>query len=966
MSAPASDSPHLTQPSNLPPQPKKRFRRLRRLVLASITLLALASVPPIFQALVQFGCIAEAQRLGGKLHLKAVSGSLWQPLVFSGVTLDMPISNGGRFTLSADTVRLNYLWAALLKSQGGQRFFQKLSLSGGHLLWELDSPKDAPQRHAFAWDAPVDLPAPVELDLQFQEAAVQSGTAQLRLEDASLTLSEVAPGEFKAARMAVSAKSWNKTFRDLQGKTAQQNGRIQVGELVLLEGLKIVSLSAGVSEISTGHADFELQTDVFGGELRVLAQFNSASEDSPLEASGTFSKLGVAPLAALLNVTEAAGGSLETGKFSFRGRPSQPERGTASLRLEALNFQWESRQWDSLVLGATLLDHRIQIPEFSLRQGHNQLVLNGDMQWPGGDTSWWKADFGVNLTAKIDNLTELSALVLPEFKYAAGALTVDGAIRSQAGVLGGALIVSGAHLTWRNAPVEELHAAVKLQGSEVQVLNVELAQGVDILRGKGVLSVGENWTYKGEVHGAVRDLSKYEALWQLAAARSYTGGLDLDWSGEGGSTQHQGRVDGRFRQFGPANANERWAYPMSGAFSGNYGKDGVVVDSLQLGDEAMQLKAMGVTLSKDAMRWNQFSFQQGENVVLEGEALWPGPLWKNWPQVDWLAWSKTNAPIQLRLASKGLDLALLGRLPGMIAGLTGTLEGDWELKGDAKQLEGKGILQLHQAGWGLGKEQISEVEAELVWEDKKLVSRQLQWRNASGKYTGSGSFQWVGDQGTALGFKVSSESAQWSAPEGFKFAAGEFREGLAVPLSPVRFNGTATWKLYGPIATPILEGKVLIKEIDFGGVPDLRPMWRATDPMAVLLPAFRSKWLHGSKLQLQVSSGDGASVRGTTGAASVDLSASGTAEAPSWTGEVRLAVRAAAAGAVLEVAPWVVQFAPGQPAPELEIHASGTVEGMTFQASAIGPFGQTVKEYQAEAPLSPAAVRAVFEEGKSW
>jgi hypothetical protein len=66
------------------------------------------------------------------------------------------------------------------------------------------------------------------------------------------------------------------------------------------------------------------------------------------------------------------------------------------------------------------------------------------------------------------------------------------------------------------------------------------------------------------------------------------------------------------------------------------------------------------------------------------------------------------------------------------------------------------------------------------------------------------------------------------------------------------------------------------------------------------------------------------------------------------------------------VAPWVVQFAPGQPAPELEIHASGTVEGMTFQASAIGPFGQTVKEYQAEAPLSPAAVRAVFEEGKSW
>ena len=964
MSAPASDSSHLAPHSGRPPRPR---RPIRRLLLALSLVVILLSVPPVFRGMVRVVCQEEVRRQGGELHIGAVTGSLWEPLVLSGVTLSLPGFQGGYFHLSADRVRLEYRWTALLERVGTRPFLQKCTLLGGHLLWEPGQRRgEVPGRSFFSWGAPLPLPMPEQLELQLQDATLRFGDSQLLLEDAILTLSDLAPGELKAARMEVRAQGWSKSFRDLQGKTARQDGHLQLGELTLMEGLKIVSFTSNLSSLAEGLADFELQTEVFGGELRVLAQFNSASPDSPLEASGTFSKLGVAPLAAFLNVTEAAGGSLETGKFSFRGRPSQPERGTASLRLEARNFQWESRQWDALVLGATLLDHHIQVPEFSLRQGHNQLVLNGDMQWPGGDTSWWKADFGVNLTAKIDNLTELSALVLPEFKYAAGGLTVDGAIRSQAGVLGGALIVSGAHLTWRNAPIDELHAAVKLQGSEVQVLNVELAQGGDLLRGRGVISVGENWTYRGEVHGAVRDLSQYEALWQLAAARSYTGGLDLDWSGKGSAQTHEGSVKGRFRQFGPAGVKERWDHPMSGSFSGGYDQAGIVVDAFQLGDEVVQLKA-GVTLNKDGMRWTKCSLQQGQGTVMEGEALLPPSLWKTWPKVDWQAWLKGSEPVELRMASKGMDLAVLGRLPGMPVGLAGTLEGEWELKGESKHLEGRGGLQLHRAAWGKeGVERYSEVELELGWEANALLVKRLQWRDLTGQYTGSGTLQWAGELGAVLGGSASCAAAQWAAPPGFKFAAGGFKEGLAVPLSPVQFKGTAVWKLSGPIATPLLAGDLVIQEIDFGGVPDLRPMWRAIEPKAVQLPGLRSEWLRGCKLQLQVGSGEGAAVRGTTGAARVDLKATGTAGAPEWVGEVRLAVRASAAGAVLEVAPWVVQFAPGQAAPELEIHASGTVEGLTFQAGALGHFGKTVKEYQAQAPLSSDAVRGVFEEGKSW
>ena len=964
MSALASDSSDIAPHSDRPPRPR---RPIRRLLLAVVMLLVFLSVPPVFRGMLWVVCQEEVRRQGGELRIGALTGSLWEPLVLSEVTLSLPSFRGGYFQLSANQVRLQYRWTALLERVGTRPFLQKCTLLGGHVLWEPGQRRgEVSTPSFFGWGAPLPVPMPEQLDLQLQDATLRSGDSQLLLEDAILTLSDVAPGEFKAARMEVRSQGWNKSFRDLQGKSARQDGRLQLGDLTLLDGLKIISFTSNLSALAEGRADFELQTEVFGGELRVLAEFNSASQDSPLEASGTFSKLGVAQLASFLNVTEAAGGSLETGKFSFRGRPSQLERGTASLRLEARNFQWESRQWDALVLGATLLDHHIQVPEFSLRQGHNQLVLNGDMQWPGGDTSWWKADFGVNLTAKIDNLTELSALVLPEFKYAAGGLTVDGAIRSQAGVLGGALIVSGAHLTWRNAPIDELHAAVKLQGSEVQVLNVELAQGGDLLRGRGAVSVGENWTYRGELHGAVRDLSQYEALWQLVAARSYTGGLDLDWTGKGSAQTHDGTVKGRFRQFGPAGAKERWEHPMSGSFSGGYDQAGIVVDAFELGDEVVQLKA-GVTVNKEGMRWTKCSLQQGQATVMQGEALLPPSLWKTWPKVDWQAWLKGSEPIELRMASKGMDLAVLGRLPGLPVGLAGTLEGEWELKGDSKRLEGHGGLQLHRAAWGKeGGERHSEVELELAWAADKLLAKHLQWRDSTGLYTGSGTLQWAGEQGAVLGGSASSAAAQWSAPPGFKFAAGGFKEGLAVPLSPVQFKGNAVWKISGPIATPLLTGDLMIQEIDFGGVPDLRPMWRAVEPKAVALPGLRSEWLRSCRLQLQVGSGEGAAVRGTTGAARVDLKATGLAGAPEWAGEVRLAVRAAAAGAVLEVAPWVVQFVPGQIVPDLEIHASGTVEGLSFQTGAVGPFGQTVKEYQAQAPLSSEAVRAVFEEGKSW
>lgn len=978
-----------SEPSSPPASaaPRKRGLLHRLFLLLCFVTLAL-SIPPVFRAVIWGLLHEEAWRQGGEASVEAIQGSLWEPLKVTGLHVALPCADGGLLEFDAGQLALECAWGALIEHKGNRRFFDRCWLRGGRLHWRIGAgvakaseglapappgawggqlPRGWSVRLPRAWGAPLPLPVPSWLDFEFKNASVVSAQFAVRTEDVGLTLSELASGECSAGKIEVQLKTWSKVFREVQGKTSLQGGKLQLGEMQFMEGLRIPSFSAALSQMAGGHMNFEWQAEAFGGELRGSAEINSDSVETPFEASGTFSNLGVAPLAAFLNVTEAAGGSLEAGKFSFRGNTSRPDRGTASLRLEAKNFQWESRQWDSLVLGATLLDRRIQVPELVLRQGHNKLVLNGDMQWPGGETAWWQSDFGVNVGVRVENLTELSALLLPEFTYAAGGLTVDGAIRRQAGVLGGALIVSGENLTWRSAPIEELHAAIKLQGEDIELLNFELTQGSDFLRGKGMLRVGEAWWYQGELHGKVRDLAKYASLLQPPlVSQPYAGGIDFDWSGKGAQSEREGKVRAQFRQLRPVKPQESWGLPMDGGISGSYDKNGVEVELASLGDEQIEVRTRA-SFGDLGVRLSNLTVMQGQATVLEGEALLPMEIWNAWPQIDWARVLKESGPVELRVASTGLNLAYLGRLPGMPRAIEGTLSGDWSMKGSLKNLEGQGALQLRQAAWLAGGGRVSGVGADLSWQEHSIQVRNLSWSSGVGLFEGKAALSWGEGAPPSVALEVACEKARWKAPLGLHFAVGAYHEGLAVPLSPVVVSGRAAWKVSGPVSEPLLSGEILVKDFDFAGVPDLRPLWREMDPKRVNLSGSESRFLKDCKLQLKITSGEGASVTGTTGAASVDLKVTGTAGAPEGLGEVRLALRGAAAGAVLELEPVVLKWVPGQMVPELEIRGHGTAPGGgVFQVNALGPLGHPVREYQAKGPLTPEVVRGVFEESKAW
>src|SRR4030095_12627603 len=179
----------------------------------------------------------------------------------------------------------------------------------------------------------------------------------------------------------------------------------------------------------------------------------------------------------------------DEGKFTFRGAPSDNRTPTASLRLDATHFQWESRQWDSLVLGATLMNQHLRVPEFELHQGANRLSLSGEIDLQPHRTPWWEHEFRCDIAANIDNLTELSALLLPEFRFAAGKAALDGSIRGQNKQFTGQLIVTGSALKWRDAPIENLHAALKLTGNECRLTSIQFFNDNDYVRGRGVVNI---------------------------------------------------------------------------------------------------------------------------------------------------------------------------------------------------------------------------------------------------------------------------------------------------------------------------------------------------------------------------------------------------------------------------------------------------------------------------------------------
>jgi hypothetical protein len=793
---------------------RRRFRPFRLAVLLLVALVALLFEPHAFRFAVRHFIRFEAWRHGVQAQIGDVSGSIYEPVVLRDSIWSYESIHGPVTRLEIREATARFSWRTLL-SRSSSKWFRELRVEGvtGKVRFPL-APETAPVR-GFTLPLPRLrgrwIPSPERFNATQVDLILQSGADYARLIDAEFFLSSVQPGAIRAGQIVVKEPWLTRTFRDVQGTTAVQNGVVEIAAMTLEPGVVIQDFSAALDDIVKGRVKFAMQLAAFGGETRAEAQTLPEEREFAIDVAAKFSKINVASLATFLGISDAAGGTIKTGNFSFRGPPQQVAKANAQLRLEAGNFQWESRQWDSLVLGAKLIDGRVQIPELALTQGHNRLNLSGEMALPVAGVAWWQSEFSCDLTAKIDNLTELSALMMPEFKFAAGKGNIDGSIRGKDQKFTGQILISGSRLKWRNAPIDDLHASVKLNGNEFQFTNISLFNDGDFVRGRGVVNIIGDKQYWGELHASVENLAKYAAILQKPIVpEPLGGGAIIDWSGEGSAKGHSGTFLARLKKVRTLGATAARLHPINADLEGSYAHGGIVFSKFALSDDTSSFTANVAVVNK-ALALQGIRLVNKQRLWLEGDALLPLDLWNAWPNTSFATLLDDNTVGKINLTAHDLQLREASQLTGWKFPIEGVLNGNIVAEGPIPALTTSGRITLSKGvlplGWSGGA--LTGVDAAFVLDGHTLAVEKSSGRHPTGDFTASGGLDLSNLRDPVLKIAIASEKSTVGL-FGFISANSTLRLQIDGPVSGATVSGTATIL----DATPVAEGGAGVREFE--------------------------------------------------------------------------------------------------------------------------------------------------------
>ncbi len=797
----------------------RRFRPFRLAVLLLVIAGLALFQPDCFRFAVRHFVRAAAWCNGVDAQLGSVGGSLFEPVVLRDSVWSYESENGPVTRLDIKTATASFSWRNLLPRSSGQ-WFQRLSLEGvtGKVRLPLVSEMAAtpgglalrvPRPHGRAFVAPERFEA-ADVDFIFA-----SNGDYVRLVQTAFTLSNVEAGSITAGQILVKQPWLTRTFRNVTGTTAIEDGKLQIAGLTLEPGVEVQDFSCALHDLADGRLKFAVKLAAFGGDLRADVQILPHEPQFSIDVSVPFSRIDVAKLATFLGISDAAGGTIKTGHFSFRGPPQQFVKGGGELRFEAANFQWETRQWDMLVVGAKLLDGRFQIPELALTQGRNRVAFSGEMAWPVPGVAWWQSDFALTIKeGQLDDLTALSALLMPEFRFAAGRATIRGSVRGKDQKFDGQLVISGSQLRWRNAPLEKLDASIVLNGNEYQISNVSVRNGADYLSGNGVVNIIGDKQYWGELHASVQDLAKYAAiLQQPIVPEPLAGGAFIDWDGEGSAKGHSGKFLARLRKVRSLGASAALLHPINADFEGSYSHGGMVFSHFALSDDESSFTAHVGVVDK-AISLQGMRLMHGQALWLEGDALLPLDVWNAWPNTSLATLLDDHTVGKLAVTAYDLSLHETAQLTGLKFPIEGLVRGNLSAEGPLGALKTGGALTLTKARLPLGwsGDALTGVEGAVSFDGQTMRLEKLTGQHPTGDFSATGEVAFASLRDPLLKLAVSSKST------GMRpfFEPGQKRK--------LDLRAALNLQITGPASAATVAGDAQIIEASFSDGNALAPM----------------------------------------------------------------------------------------------------------------------------------------------
>jgi len=857
---------------------RRRFPLRWLLLLPAAALLFCLFHPPVFLFCVRQVLLFEARARGASLEIGGMTGSILEPVSLHDVTLVSKTPVGTKLRLAFSRLEAVVKWWDVAR---GSAFINRMTADGVNA--EIDIPlqpgsenpaalRAEERRETGRWLAAL---MPENLDVSRATLSVRMGDSETAFTNVRFTASEVAPGVVEIERIDLREPWLVKTFSGVRGTTALHGSRLSLGALKLEDGVRIDALSADLGGLPMGKTVVGFSVSAFGGMIRGDVLLAPSNGRVNFEASGSFSQISLEDVARFVESREPAGGVIKEGKFTFRGSPREIDKATIWVWLEATDFLWGKRRWNSLVAGATMYNRQLRIPECRLQQSHNELTLKGEIAIPPAGREWWRSQFDFDISAKIDNLTELSALFGPGFEESAGQMTIDGSVKGRNESFDGELTVAGRRLSYGSAPLDVLKAEIKLNGNELNFSSIEFSHKNDFLRGKGVVNILGEKRYWGQLNASVADLSLYSAFFvRPVAPQPFAGGLFLDWSGDGTAKAHSGAFRAQLKNLRPLAGNDPKFHPLDANVEGTYAPENIFFSRFSVADAETSFDAK-VAASPSTVTLQAMKVRHKGDVWLDGDAVLPVSVWNLWQARPWAEVIDFKGPLKVNVNADGLRLHDVALLTGH----------DFPIKGEVeiKQLAASGSLSDLTATGGVRLRKgeaasFSNIDANIALQGRDAAVQKLAARLdspiiSSGALNADGRIDWKGVGDTRLEIAV---------------------RGRAVSANPNPLFHVTTdvdLKVEGPFDSLRVSGFSRILRVDWESRLDLAALLSPDKPL--VQPAALS---FGPAGRLQISCLGSAPFKmlDASGSATFDLQLTGPASAPVLTGRLGIASVASA------------------------------------------------------------------------
>ncbi|MEO8206478.1 MAG: translocation/assembly module TamB domain-containing protein [Chthoniobacterales bacterium] len=623
-------------------------------------------------------------------HIRVKIG---QPILLENFHLESDAKNSSQTQVSAGAVSLSLAspWRILF---GDGRIFNRIGVKN------LDGVMDfRPASLAPAYPTPAQTSEqqestarsflrliPKQVKIESRKLQILVSNQSYRIEKSILFLSEEQAGSISAQQVVIDCGAIHQEFINQKGDTAWKEGSIYLSDLAITDAVRIENFTADLIRADGITLGFDLRA--FAGYLRGDISFGNREGHTFIDSAFTVTNLTLDPLPEFLGVKTALSGFLREARFTFHGNPEDPFTAQASLRIAADKVRWNKRGWDAFTFSANLVEGKLVVPEFVLRQSENQVAATGEMTLPHhlSAAEFKNADYTVKGSAEIKDLSSLAALFGDPFQDASGKLSLQASIKGHGSDVSGKLTLVASNLLYHGAPAESVKIETEFVQKEAHVTNFEIHNGKDLLQAHGSLGLHAPHNYSGEITAKIADLSTYIGPFSTPAnIPVYSGKVDTVWQGDGTFNSHSGAFNIKV-----ADLKTR-ATPagLSGEFKGTYSPANIYFSRLTLLHEALALSLQS-TFAPSGIHLQNISFTEKNQSLAEGSLFIPLDALKLAKGSRWKECVIPTVQLYARLQTQDIAIQSIARIFGQPWPVTGNLKFTLNASGhvDTPKLQG--------------------------------------------------------------------------------------------------------------------------------------------------------------------------------------------------------------------------------------------------------------------------------------